>query len=68
MKITIDCPSKTHLMFINYVYRDDKFMMMGCKSIETDMLYDGAEYKLTDEMAFAPIEDEPQTEDKEVST
>ena len=56
MKITIDCPSKTHLMFINYVYRDDKFMMMGCKSIETDMLYDGAEYKLTDEVAFAPTE------------
>ena len=29
---------------------------MSEAEIETDMLYDGAEYKLTDEVAFAPTE------------
>lgn len=47
MKITLDIPNYTNCAFFSYVYTDEVFSMnMGCRSIGTDELKDGAEIKV----------------------
>lgn len=46
MKITLDCPEGTCVMFVNYVFQSLDGILMGSKAIDTAMLVDGAEYKL----------------------
>lgn len=47
MKITLDIPDTTRLMFVNYAFIEDSgSILMGCKQIDTEMLKDGAEYNL----------------------
>mgnify|MGYP003302588494 CR=1 FL=1 len=41
MKITVELPEETVCGFINYVFRTDNGMSMGCRSIDTDALRKG---------------------------
>lgn len=41
MKITVELPEGTVCGFINYVFRTDNGMSMGCRSIDTDALRKG---------------------------
>ena len=41
MKITVELPEETVCGFINYVFRTENGMSMGCRIIDTDALRKG---------------------------
>ena len=44
MKVILNIPNYTNCAFFSYVYTDTDYSMnMGCRSIGTDELHDGAE-------------------------